>query len=67
MARALKNVSQLEKWVTLRKMCHNWKNVFNLEKCAHLENCIRIGKMCHNWENGSQLEKYVTLGKLRDI
>ena len=41
MAHSIKNVSQWEKWVTIKKrvtilkMAHTWKNVSQLEKKAH--------------------------------
>ena len=44
-----KNVSQLEEWLTARKMGHSQKRV------SKLENEHR--KMCHSYKNGSQLKK----------
>ena len=73
-----KNISYLEKWVTLSKMGHSWqksqiyKNVSHLkyEKRVRLENWSRLGKwvtlgkMGHTWKNISYMKKWVTLGKI---
>ena len=50
MAHNWKNMSQYEKWLTLRKMAHTWKSVSQLEKW------LTLGKMCHNYKNESHLE-----------
>ena len=52
-AHSIKNVSQWEKWVTIKKrvtilkMAHTWKNVSQLEKTLTLTKCVTIGKMGH--------------------
>ena len=69
-----KNVSHLEKWVTLKKcatvgkwvtfkeMCHIWKNG------SHLKLCVTVGKMGQILQkNVSQLEKWVTLKKCATV
>ena len=42
-------MSQLEKWVTLKKLSHIWL-------------LVTLEKMCHRWQNGSHLKKRVTVG-----
>ena len=42
MGQSKKNVAQLEKLATLRKMCHSKKNVSQLEKR------VTARKMCHS-------------------
>ena len=58
-----KIVSQLEKCVTVtkmcyRKMCHSHKNVSHLEKCA------RVTKIDYSQKNVSQSQKWVTVRKI---
>ena len=60
---SLKNVSQLEKFVTVRKMCHTRKMCCSKKNGSHLGTRVTVRKMCHSWKNLSQLEKCVTRGK----
>ena len=53
-----KNVSHLEKWVTVGKIGHISKNG------SHLEKWVTLGKMCYTWKHVSHLEKCVFLGGL---
>ena len=54
----------MEKWVTLGKMGHTWKNGSHLEKLVTLEKWVTVRKMGHTWKNGSHLEKWVTVRKM---
>jgi len=58
-----KNELHLEKWVSLGKMGHIWKNV-TMEKWVKLG---RKGHTCKKWvalqKNGSQFEEKVTVKK----
>ena len=66
MGQILKNASNLEKWVTFRKMGHTWKNGSHQDGLlvtlgnngSHLEKWVTLGK------NGSHLQNWVTLGKM---
>ena len=70
-----KKGSDLEKWVTLRKIGDTWKSGSHSRK----EKCVKIGRICHTlkkrshyelrkvcypWRNMSHLEKWVTFGKI---
>ena len=59
----LKNKLQLEKWVTLKKMCYSWKIWSHLKKCVVVQKMGHTGKMCHRWKNRSH-KKCVTIGKM---
>ena len=64
MARTWKNVTQLEKRLTLGKLCHNSKMCHNWTNGSGLEKCVTIVKMGYTSKNVSQLEKYITFGKM---
>ena len=51
-------MSQLEKWVTVRKACHSWKCVTVRKLCHSLKKCqlslkrwLTVRKMCHSYKN----------------
>ena len=52
-----KNVSQLEKWVTVKE------NALQLEKWVTVGKCVRVRIMCH-MSDGSDLETYVTVREM---
>ena len=55
---------QLEKVVTVRKMCNNQENMSQLEKCAQLDKQVTVRKMCHSEKNVSQIERCVKVAKM---
>ena len=64
-------MSQLQKWVPVRKMCHSQKNEQSQKNVSQIENTSvrKIGhnyKNKHNWKNVSQLEQLVTDRKVGD-
>ena len=59
-----KNVLQLEKWVTLKKLCHSWKNGLQLITCCTVGKIgVKLKIKCYSWKNGSHLNKGVTVRK----
>ena len=64
-------MSQLEKCVAARKMCHSEKSVSQLEKFV-TEKCemisvswVIVRKMCHSLKSVLELEKWVTVRKIK--
>ena len=71
MGHICKTGPHLEKWVTVGKMDHRYKNKSQFKTCvslgSHLEKWVILGKIGNTWKSGSHLEGLVALGKLCHI